>query len=64
MLKSEVAMHKMVLANSSEIIKVMTAFFYMSFKEITDKGFDILSLETVRAVLSESHIKTLRHQIL
>ena len=56
MLQSEVAMHKMVLANSSEIIKVMTAFFYMSFKEITDMGFDLLSLETVRSVLAESHI--------
>ena len=54
----------MVLSNSSEIINIMTAFFYMSFREIAETGFDLLSLETVRAVLSESHIVTLRHQIL
>ena len=57
-------MFKMVLSNSSEIINIMTAFFYMSFREIAETGFDLLSLETVRAVLSESHIVTLRHQIL
>ena len=52
-LESEVSLHRMVLTNSTEIIKIMTAFFYMSFREITEVGFDLLSLETVRAVLSE-----------
>lgn len=59
-LQSEISLYKMVLSNSSEIINIMTAFFFMSFREIAETGFDLLSLETVRAVLSESHIVTLR----
>lgn len=49
----------MVLSNSAEIIKIMTAFFYMSFREINEVGFDLLDLDTVKSVIKRSHIDTL-----
>lgn len=49
----------MVLLNSSEVVRVITSFFMNSFKEIDQRGFDLNSLEAVRAVLSKSHINAL-----
>ena len=35
----------------------------MSFQEITLLGFDLNSLDTVKAVLSDHHISSLRQQV-
>ena len=53
-------LHKKVLSNSAQIISVMTSFFCMSFQEITLLGFDLNSLETVKAVISDDHMDSLR----
>jgi len=53
MLESEIHLHKMVLKNSAEIIMIMTSFYYLSFKEICETGFNLCRLETVQGVLSE-----------
>ena len=52
-----------MLSNSAQIISVMTSFFCMSFQEITLLGFDLNSLDTVKAVLSDHHISSLRQQV-
>ena len=62
-LQSQVELHKKVLSNSAQIISVMTKFFCMSFEEITTLGFDLNTLDTVNAVMSEQHINSLRQQV-
>ena len=41
----------------------MTNFYYLSYKEICDKGFNLNRLQTIKTVLSESHIEALKQQI-
>ena len=53
----------MVMQNSAEIIKIMTNFYHLSFKEIDTQGFNLASLSTVKAVLSPDHISALDKQI-
>ena len=57
---SEVELHRMVVSNTSEIIGLMTQFFVKSFHSITQLGFDLTQLDTVKSVLSESHLLSLR----
>ena len=63
MLQSELNLHLMVLKNSSEIINIMTNFYYQSYQEISSTGFQLTKLETIRSVLSEAHLCSLRKQI-
>ena len=64
MLKSEVELHKTITHNSAEIVHVMTTFFNKCFKEMLRLGFDLTRLKTVQSVLEESHLVSLRKQIL
>ena len=63
MLQSEMELNKIVLANSADVIKVITSFFVMAFHEIEDRGFSLRSLHTVKVVLSKEHLKQLQAQI-
>ena len=62
-LDQEMTLHKMVLINSAEIIKIIIEFFLNSFKEIDMLGFNLNGLDTVKSVLSDSHLYALRSQI-
>jgi len=46
-LEKEIHVHKVVLRNSTDIIRTMTQFYFLSFKEITEAGFDLKSLDTI-----------------
>jgi len=62
-LTSEIELQKMILGNTSEVIKVMTSFYRKAFREILSRGFDLSTLDTVKAVLSETHLVSLANQI-
>jgi len=63
MLRSEMELNKIVLSNAADVIKVITSFFVMAFKEIEERGFSLRSLNTVKVVLSEEHMSQLQVQI-
>ena len=50
----------MVIGNTSEIVRVMTAFYKQAFAEISRKGFKLTSLATMTSMLSEEHMRSLR----
>ena len=62
-LSSEIELQKMILGNTSEVIKVMKSFYRKAFREILSRGFDLSTLDTVKAVLSETHLVSLANQI-
>ena len=53
----------MVISNTADIVKVMTSFYKKAFREITTRGFDLCAMDTVKEVLSEQHLFSLRTQI-
>ena len=59
MLEAEVQLHKMVSQNSAEIIQIINTFYFMSFREIDQAGFDLSKLDSVRAVLTDQHLASL-----
>ena len=52
--------HKLVLANSSNIVKIMTNFFEQAFQEMSSLGLNSRALETVQVILSEAHMQALK----
>lgn len=50
----------MVIASTCDVVCVMTAFYRQCFNELRLLGTDIGSLETVRKMISETHMRSLR----
>ena len=63
MLESEVQLSRMVLENSTEIIRIMGNFFRQSFEEIASLGLNLKALDTVKAVLLGENLFSLRSQL-
>ena len=59
-LEKEIHVHKVVLRNSTDIIRTMTQFYFLSFKEITEAGFDLKSLDTIQGLTDDSQLASLK----
>ena len=60
---SDVQLHKMVVTCSSEVIKVMTAFYKQAFKEIDASGFNLRQLNAVKSVIQPDQMAAFESQI-
>ena len=61
---SDIEQQRMVVTNSTRIVKVLTSFFMDVFREISDAfSFDLTKLNSIRSVMSDAQIKTFKDQI-